>query len=281
MTKHHPLTRRAALRACVAAVLALLMLPQAGFAARGSISYAKRKVLGVVTQVVTINLDDLDVKLTPAVAKHGVGSSESFGSIINRTRPTAAITGTFFDTRSLHPVGDIVVDGEKVCRGTVGTAVGIGWNNEVEFISTQRGRISDWSAFQSVICTGPRLLANGKACVYPKSEGFRDGRMYSQVIRTAVGLTADNKLLFVVTRQPVYLSRLAKVMTALGARNAAALDGGGSTALYYRGSYLRHPQRKLTNLLLAYDNAAAYEQARARLLPTKARLSCGRGVGAG
>ena len=251
----------------------MLLLPQAVTAGRSSITYAKRKVGGVVAHVVTINLNDLDVKLTPVIASRGIGASEGFGSIVSRTRPTAAITGTFFDTRSLRPVGDIVVDGEMVCRGFVGTAIGIGWNNEVEFIPTKRGQICEWSTFQSVIVAGPMLLSGGRKSVYPRGEGFRDRKLYSEGIRAAVGLTASNKLLLVTTKQRVYLSRLAKVMRALGARDAATLDGGGSTALYYRGRYLSHPSRRLTNLLLAYDNLTAYEQARQRLLPRPRRAA--------
>lgn len=254
-------------------VLFTLSLAPAVFAGKSSIAYTKHKVLGIGAHVITINMNDLDVKLTPAVTKYGVGYSETFGAIINRTRPTAAITGTFFDTRSLRPVGDIMVDGEMVCRGVVGTAIGIGWNNEVEFIPTKCGKISEWSAFQSVLAAGPRLLSNGAKAVYPRGEGFRDPRFYSPRKRTAVGLTANNKLLFVTTTRPVYLSRLAKMMRALGARDAATLDGGSSTALYYRGRYLARPNRKLTNLLIAYDNLAAYEIARQHLAPAKTRVS--------
>ncbi|MDO8587840.1 MAG: phosphodiester glycosidase family protein [Armatimonadota bacterium] len=252
-------------------LLLALLFPHAGPAEASSVSYGKHYVHHVVAHVVTINLNDPDVRLTPVFARRGVGTSERFESILNRTRPTAAITGTFFDTRSLYPTGDIVVDGEMVCRGVVGTAIGIGWNNEVDFIPTRRGAVSDWSAYHSVLCAGPRLLADGKPVVYPKGEGFRDRSIYSKGIRAAVGVTRWNKLLLVTTRQPVYLSRLAKVMRALGARDAATLDGGSSTALYYRGRFFARPDRKLTNLLVVYDSLSGYEQARQHLAPGRSR----------
>lgn len=259
-------------------LISLISLPVS--AEEASVSYSKRYVRGVVVHVVTVNMNDPDVKLTPAYATRGVGASESFHSILNRTRPTAAITGTFFDTRSLHPTGDIVVDGETVCKGVVGTAIGIGWSNEVNFIPTRRGCIYDWGNFQSVLCVGPRLLESGKPVVYPKDEGFRDPVLYSQCIRAAVGITRWNKLLFVTTSQPVYLSRLAKVMRELGAWDAATLDGGSSTALYYRGRFFSRPARRLTNLLVVYDSISGYEQARQRLAP-KTRVSTRKGEGAG
>jgi hypothetical protein len=261
-------------------VLMALLVPLPSSAERSSVSYSKRYVRGVVVHVVTVNMNDPDVKLTPVYATRGVGASEKFESILNRTRPTAAITGTFFDTRSLYPTGDIVVDGETVCKGVLGTAIGIGWSNEVNFIPTRRGTIYDWGNFQSVLCVGPRLLESGKHSVYPKDEGFRDPRLYSQRIRAAVGITRWNKLLFVTTRQPVYLSKLAKIMRELGAWDAATLDGGGSTALYYRGSFLSRPNRRLTNLLVVYDSLSGYEQARQRLTP-KTRVSARKGDGAG
>lgn len=256
-------------RIALLCLILMTALPQLCAASSRSIVYSKEWIHGVVAHVVTIDLNDLDVRLTPAIARKGVGSSEPFGSIVSRTRPTAAITGAFFDTRSLQPVGDVMVDGEMVCRGVVGTAIGIGWNNEVEFIPTKRGKLSDWSLYQSVIVGGPVLVSGGMVAVNPWDEGFRDSRLFRKGIRTAVGVTWSNKLLFVTTAKPVYLSHLAKVMRSLGARNAATLDGGGSTALYYRGRYISRPNRRLTTLLLAYDNHSDYEQARSGLLPRR------------
>jgi hypothetical protein len=256
-------------RIVLSCLLMILALPQLCAASSRSIVYSKQRIHGVVAHVVTIDLNDLDVRLTPAIARKGVGSSESFSSIVGRTRPTAAITGAFFDTRSLQPVGDVVVDGAMVCRGVVGTAIGIGWNNEVEFVPTKRGKLCDWSLYQSVIVGGPALVSGGMVSVNPRDEGFRDKRLFRKGIRTAIGITSSNKLLFVTTAQPVYLSHLAKIMRSLGARNAATLDGGGSTALYYRGRYIARPDRRLTTLLLAYDHLSDYEQARNGLLPRR------------
>ena len=134
-------TWRRALRPRAFALYLILAFafPQAGSAGRASVAYSKQYVCKTVVHVVTVDLNDPDVRLTPVFARRGLGTAETFHSILNRTRPTAAITGTFFDTRSLYPTGDIVVDGEMVCRGVVGTAIGIGWNNEVDFISTRRG----------------------------------------------------------------------------------------------------------------------------------------------
>lgn len=244
-----------------------LLICDVASAGPSSIVHNKQKVAGVWAEVITINMNDTEVRLAPAVTRRGVGYSETFQTFLDRTRPTAAITGTFFDTHSLFPVGDIVVEGAQVNRGVVGTAVGIGWNNEIAFIPTKRGRICDWSAYRHVLAAGPQLLSNGRNSVAPWNEGFSDSGIYREAPRSAIGLTKHNKVLFVVVKQSVHLTQLARVMKGLGCIDAAMLDGGSSTAIYHRGKILRYPQRRLTNILVAYDHPAKYEQALGRLAP--------------
>ena len=55
--------------------------------------------------------------------------------------------------------------------------------------------------------------------------------------------------------------------------DAAALDGGGSTALYIRGKSVARPARRLTNLLVAYDSSARYEQFRDLIAPMTPRIA--------
>lgn len=256
--------------------LAIFLLSVPVWGGSGSVGYTKHWLYKTGVHVITINMNDPDVHLTPVVAKRGIGTSEGFGSLLSRTNPTAAITGTFFDTRSLRPTGDIVIDGDMVYRGMVGTAVGVDWNNKVTFIPTKKGRISDWSAYRHVLSAGPMILCNGKAAVYPRAQGFKDRAHFSPRVRTAVGVTKHNKLLLVSSTKPIYLSRLASIMKALGAMDAATLDGGGSTALYFRGRVIAHPSRRLTNLLAVYDTTVKYE--RAQLQISAGRKQAKRGV---
>ena len=65
----------------------------------------------------------------------------------------------------------------------------------------------------------------------------------------ALGVTPSNRLLLVSVRTPVTFSRLASIMKLLGAVDAVCLDGGTSSAMYYRGQILRHPGRMLTNVI--------------------------------
>src|SRR5215210_4059731 len=85
-----------------------------------SLLYQKRRAAGVPVHVVTVNLQDPNVKVAVALARGGLGRKESFRGMLRRTRPAAAMTGTFFGVRSGWPTGDIVIDGHWVSSGRIG-----------------------------------------------------------------------------------------------------------------------------------------------------------------
>ena len=78
----------------------------------------------------------------------------------------------------------------------------------------------------TLIRGGPRLVDSGRATMTARSEGFRTLPVSARRTRTAVGLTRDNHLQFVAVRQGITLWELAKLMRAMGAYHAVALDGG-------------------------------------------------------
>ncbi len=232
-----------------------------------SVSLGYRVIKGIPVRVIYADLNNPNVRVS-AVTSQQIGKDESFWGLLARSQPTAAITGTYFCATSKIPVGDIVIEGERVHFGGVGTSLCITYDNQVRFIRQPLHRQVDWSNYRLVMGAGPRLLQKGKVSLYPPGEGFRDKRVYASSIRTAVGVTRHNKLLLVATAKPVTLRQLAKVMKRLGATDAIALDGGGSTALYYRREVLVLPKRKLTNLLVVYEDNTVYEERLARLKPS-------------
>lgn len=254
--------------------LALLLIFASSCLA-GTVAYEKKKVAGVWVNLVTVDLNSPDIRITPAVAKGGVGTSESFNSMMRRMRPAAAINGTFFCTRSLEPTGDIVIDGHLLASGDIGTAVVIDDGNNVRFLPARRSDVYRWYDHQYVMAAGPSLLMRGETIVLPKDEGFCSSVHVSRQARTAIGLTKHNKLLLVVTRQRIYLRRLARVMKSLGCVDAAVLDGGSSSGLYWNGKMPVQPGRSLTNCLVVYDSPTNYEAHRTCFYPlsrmTKAR----------
>ncbi len=240
--------------------------------AANSIAVTRTTAASVPVLVLTVDLGDPNIKVTGVVARHGSGSQEAFDSMIHRTHPTAAVTGTFFGVSSLIPVGDIVINGSIAHHGGVGTGLCITSDNQCEFVHPpHRYAAMDWSRYDFVCCCGPRLVTNGVASVHPGAEGFHDRHLLGGASRLAVGLTQNNKLLFVATRSPIQLGHMAKVMRKLGCIDAINLDAGSSLGFYKGGKTFVKPHRKLTNLILIYDDKSRYERFKARLAPTLAR----------
>lgn len=231
-----------------------------------SVQLLYRKVNGIPVRYVVADLNNPLVRVGVVTAQR-LGRDESIWQLLARSKPTAAVTGTYFSTTSKLPVGDIVIEGERVHFGGVGTALCITYDNQARFIRQRLHRQRDWRNYQLVLGAGPRLLQNGQVALYPPGEGFRDKRVYARGKRVAVGVTKHNKLLLVVVERPISLRQLAWVMRALGATDAIALDGGGSTCLYYRRQVKVLPRRKLTNLLVVYEDRAVYENRIAQLKP--------------
>lgn len=118
-----------------------------------------------------------------------------------------------------------------------------------------RGPLAD-EALAGVVGGGPRLVAGGRIRVRAGAEGFSPLSapwFYGSFVaarhpRTLAGLRPDGTLLLVAVdgRRPgwsagVSLPEAARVMRALGAREALNLDGGGSTAMTVRGRVVSRP----------------------------------------
>ena len=232
-----------------------------------SVSYQIKQAAGVRLHLVTVNLNDPQVRVSAVLAWDHVARSESFRSMLRRVHPTAAITGTFFSLRSLLPTGDMVINGKLVHQGEIGTAVCFTADNQVFFSPYSGESRKDWSGCELVLRGGPRLLSGGEVCLYPRGEGFRQASLFAPNRRTALGLTSDHKLLLVATNQRIYLSQLARALKALGAVDAINLDGGTSSAMFYRGSFPVVPGRQLTHALIIYDSGATVVSSKAEGKP--------------
>ena len=232
-----------------------------------SIHFWQTAASGVPVKVISVNLNDPNVKVSAVMARHGNGTSEPFRQMINRAQPNVAVTGTFFSLDDLQPVGDIVIDGSLVHFGGMGTALCITPGNHADMVTCQWGRHHDWSPYDFVVACGPRLLQRGRVVLDPRSERFHDRHMLAPNSRIAVGITRGNTLFFVMTHDPIYLGRLARVMQSLGAAEAMNLDAGTSTGFYYNGATLARPGRQLTNMIVVYGRRDRYERALDQLVP--------------
>ncbi len=242
------------------ALLACLLAPE--LRADGPISYARRTLAGASLHVIDVDLNDPQVVVSPALAAGGVGRTESFRSFLHRLGPAAAVNGTYFSKTSLHPIGDILIDGKLAHFGGMGTALAFAPDG-VDCIRLPKSRHVDWSDHRAALAAGPLLVWRGFAKPLPGGEGFGDPSLFARAApRTAAGVTPDNHLLLVTTARGTSLATLAAAMCELGAEYAIGLDGGGSAAMYAQGQVIRSPGRRLTNLLCVYlkpDAARARE----------------------
>ncbi len=97
--------------------------------------------------------------------------------------------------------------------------------------------------YPNIMGAGPVLLLNGNIVLDAQSEKFSPAFNKQSASRSAIGLTRDQKLLFVTVHSKIggngaTLLELANIMQYLGATNALNLDGGSSTQLYLGGKLI-------------------------------------------
>lgn len=179
----------------------------------------------------------------------------SFQDLIRDDEPAVAVTGTFFHPTSAYPVGDIVVDGRQTAEGLRGSVLAVDWYGEVRIFDTPFQRAVDWTNYRFALRGTVRLIRNGVVAPDPRSQRFRDPRVWSRAQRVAVGTTADNRLVLFATNQGVTLGEIGKAMAQSGVREAVNLDGGTSACMMFRGTMKVRPGRKLSNLFVVYERS--------------------------
>lgn len=219
------------------------------------VNYQRVLINGVRAYVVTVDLNCRRISLVPHSSN---GRYKSFRRFIRENQPLAAINGTFFDPATATIICNLVSSGKLLSEGRVGHSLRIDSQNRAQLVSTagtpgRSLKLSDWSFGLS---SGPTLIRGGSYTLTPWREGFRDPGLFGLAPRSAIGITRHNKLVLVTVRKPVRLQRLAWMMKSLGAQDALNLDGGSSTAMYYKGYFVTRPRRMLTNIVAVYLRAA-------------------------
>lgn len=138
------------------------------------------------------------------------------------------------------PDGIVIQEG-RLAWGELNTTYEvIGFDNDNKFIiGNMTGQEAIDRGVKSALSFGPFLIVNGKPVW---NGGFGSGVNP----RTAIGQAADGTVIIVVIdgRQPnslgATMTDLINIMTEFGAVNAANLDGGSSSVLYYQGEYINH-----------------------------------------
>lgn len=168
---------------------------------------------------------------------------KTIADMCDSTGSTLAINGGGFDDPNgkgtgAIPTGIVMSEGRILWGTTGGTYELIGFDNENKLVvGTMTGAQAIERGVQSALSFGPTLIVNGEAVNL-------NGRGSGLNPRSAIGQAADGTVILLVIdgRQANSLgatySDLIDVMLEYGAVNAANLDGGSSTYLYYQGEYV-------------------------------------------
>jgi exopolysaccharide biosynthesis protein len=177
----------------------------------------------------------------------------SVHTMVDRSQPKVAITGTFFSPGSQKCVADVEVDGKMVATGARGTTVAVDYYGKVSIFDEPFNSQIDWSLYQFGLRGAVRVVDGGRVAPDPKAQRFHDPAIWGSASRTGLGLNKAGKVLLFATPDRVTLSEFGKAMKSRGVRNGVSLDGGASTCMYYNGTFVVAPHRKLCNLLVVSE----------------------------
>ncbi|MFD2116323.1 N-acetylmuramoyl-L-alanine amidase [Paenibacillus yanchengensis] len=185
-------------------------------------------------QTKRINNIDVDYVIAdPAI--NDIGISFKIGATVKELGQQAAATVAanfnYADNATGTPIG-LVVDGGKTVIGNIAKTAA-----RDELFAMPNGTLHIGKAPMGAVWAvqgSPRLLHNKINIIAETVKRDQTGNdiWQSKAYRLAVGLTADNKLVIVRTKQIVSLNALASIMTSLGCIDALNGDGGGSAYLW-------------------------------------------------
>ena len=151
------------------------------------------------------------------------------------------VVQAFFNGRTLIPEDGYVLTANRADAALLTGHLTLGGR------VTLRMQVSPDLEVLSALGGGPRLVKNGQAQVPFAWEWFTLRFHDTRAPRTAIGITAAGKLLFVTVdgrsgrNTGMTLRELAALMVQLGAMEAMNLDGGGSATMVVGGRIVNEP----------------------------------------
>jgi hypothetical protein len=221
----------------------VLIVPLLPLPSSNSVRLEQKTVLGVPLKIIYVNLQHPMVQIGAVLPKDVFKKGAHFDALVAGSSAIALLNGGYFHPQTFSPVGDLVVDGKWLNQGRLRSGLAITKANTALLWTKDSG--TDPRGYKTLIGSGPILVRDKKINPVPQAEGYADRAVWSRAPRSAVGIVADKKLVLVSTRQALTLRELGKVMHALRARDAIALDGGSSVGMAWKGKVLIHPKRKI------------------------------------
>ena len=174
------------------------------------------------------------------------GAVEAVVYPLPATTPNTDLTGPIVQVSGAGGTPIPQGGGVLVARGTAAARLSeeapVGTNVTLRLILRP-----EWTGVTQAVGGGPVLVRAGGP-VFRAQEAFTTSQLSPRAPRTAVGQTADGRVIMVVTdgRRPGYSVgmtnfELAQTLVRLGAVTASALDGGGSSTLAFDGRLLNRP----------------------------------------
>lgn len=227
-------------------------VPMPPAAVRPALTHRRVVVAGAKVDIVQVDLRHKNVLVAPILPTRSLsfGSGATVRSLTRSSGAAAVINGSYFHPRTYAPAGDIVMQGRLLTWGRIPAALAITPDNRASIRGSTtaifgRGLDSSWEGMETVIASGPKILAGG-AVMNSFSDVFRDPAVFGEAARSAIGLQGSRDLMFVSTHAKLSVTQMARVMQLLGARDALLLDGGSSAGLSYGGNVLLDSIRKVS-----------------------------------
>lgn len=183
-------------------------------------------------------------------------------TLVNRAGAVGGVNGGLFDASKYngdHAYGILVSNGviirnkPREQRGLV--MIGLTKNNILQIVDvskmseTESRKMIEEKGIRDAVCFQEEISADNNHFVQLVLNGTPreiNGAGSGLNPRTAIGQRADGAILLLVTDGRGYKGHvgasaadLIEIMTRYGAVNAANLDGGSSTCMYYNGEYLQ------------------------------------------
>ena len=173
----------------------------------------------------------------------GSGRGMTVSDMASANGAIIATNGGGFEDEEGHgtgaiPIGIVIQDGQLMWGNLGGTYEVIGFDsNNILVVGNMTGQQALDRGMKTALSFGPILLVNGEpALVNGQGSGLNP--------RTAIGQAQDGTVILAVVdgRQPNSLGAtyadLIELMQEFGAVNAANLDGGSSSVMWYNGEFI-------------------------------------------